>query len=175
LSPVISTPGLCLERAGVALRVRRVAGAAAGAENEASGRAACRGAPNTRCGQPRHPGLGRFRPRRWSGCRSAARATHPVFETRFHRTAWLIKGREGAQIEVALDVGEVRALKGINPASAASDCEIELELKSGTGCAVRAGAGVGRAVRLPAVRCQQGRARVCLAHGVANARSSRCR
>src|SRR5512143_4168303 len=34
----------------------------------------------------------------------------PVFETRFHRTAWLLKGRGGAQIEVALDVGEVATL-----------------------------------------------------------------
>jgi inorganic triphosphatase YgiF len=49
----------------------------------------------------------------------------PVFETRFERTAWLIKGR-GAQIEVALDVGEVRAGEAIQPI-----CEIELELKSG--------------------------------------------
>jgi inorganic triphosphatase YgiF len=50
----------------------------------------------------------------------------PVFETRFERTAWLIKGRSGAQIEVALDVGEVRAGEASQPI-----CEIELELKSG--------------------------------------------
>ncbi|NDP47747.1 MAG: CYTH domain-containing protein [Sulfuriferula multivorans] len=50
----------------------------------------------------------------------------PVFETRFRRTAWLLKGRGGAQIEVALDVGEVRAGKWSQPI-----CEIELELKAG--------------------------------------------
>ncbi len=50
----------------------------------------------------------------------------PVFETRFHRTAWLLKGRGGAQIEVALDVGEVVAGERRQPI-----CEIELELKSG--------------------------------------------
>jgi len=50
----------------------------------------------------------------------------PVFETRFNRTAWLIKGRGGAQIEVALDVGEVRAGEASQPI-----CEIELELKAG--------------------------------------------
>lgn len=50
----------------------------------------------------------------------------PVFETRFHRTAWLLKGRGGAQIEVALDVGEVRAGARCQPIS-----EIELELKAG--------------------------------------------
>ncbi len=50
----------------------------------------------------------------------------PVFETRFNRTAWLIKGKSGAQIEVALDVGKVLAGKQSQPI-----CEIELELKSG--------------------------------------------
>lgn len=50
----------------------------------------------------------------------------PVFETRFHRTAWLVRGHGGAQIEVALDVGEVVAGGRRQPL-----CEIELELKSG--------------------------------------------
>ena len=50
----------------------------------------------------------------------------PVFETHFNRTAWLIKGQSGAQIEVALDVGEVLAGKHSQPI-----CEIELELKAG--------------------------------------------
>jgi triphosphatase len=50
----------------------------------------------------------------------------PVFETRFHRTAWLLKGKGGAQIEVALDVGEVVAGERSQPI-----CEIELELKAG--------------------------------------------
>ncbi|MDP1863500.1 MAG: CHAD domain-containing protein [Thiobacillus sp.] len=50
----------------------------------------------------------------------------PVFETQFHRTAWLLKGQRGVQIEVALDVGEVRAGKRSQPI-----CEIELELKAG--------------------------------------------
>ena len=50
----------------------------------------------------------------------------PVFETRFHRTAWLLAGKRGAQIEVALDVGAVVAGERSQPI-----CEIELELKSG--------------------------------------------
>ena len=50
----------------------------------------------------------------------------PVFETRFKRTAWMIGGRGGAEIEVALDVGEVVAGKRSQPI-----CEIELELKAG--------------------------------------------
>jgi inorganic triphosphatase YgiF len=50
----------------------------------------------------------------------------PVFETRFSRTAWLLKGRGGAQIEMALDLGEVRAGERSLPI-----CEIELELKAG--------------------------------------------
>jgi triphosphatase len=50
----------------------------------------------------------------------------PVFETRFQRTAWLISRRGGTKIEVALDVGEVRAGERHLPI-----CEIELELKAG--------------------------------------------
>jgi len=56
----------------------------------------------------------------------------PMFETRFERTAWLIGCHGGASIEVALDVGEVRTLKGINAGERRLPiCEIELELKSG--------------------------------------------
>lgn len=50
----------------------------------------------------------------------------PMFETRFTRTAWLLRARSGAKIEVALDVGEIRAGADSRPL-----CEIELELKSG--------------------------------------------
>ena len=50
----------------------------------------------------------------------------PAFETRFARTAWQLGGAGGATIEVALDVGEVRAGEASMPI-----CEIELELKSG--------------------------------------------
>lgn len=56
----------------------------------------------------------------------------PVFETRFRRTAWLIAGRGGAQIEVALDVGEVVARQDAKTGERSQPiCEIELELKSG--------------------------------------------
>src|SRR5512143_3090773 len=50
----------------------------------------------------------------------------PVFETRFHRTAWLLKAKGGAQIEVALGVGAVVVGERSQPI-----CEIELELKAG--------------------------------------------
>ena len=53
------------------------------------------------------------------------RAVVPVFETRFHRTTWLLAPR-GGEIEVALDVGEVRAGERCEPL-----CEVELELKAG--------------------------------------------
>ncbi|MFP5381553.1 MAG: CHAD domain-containing protein [Gammaproteobacteria bacterium] len=53
-------------------------------------------------------------------------AVSPVFETCFTRTAWQVRGRGGAQIEVALDVGEVRAGDRCMPL-----CEIELELRQG--------------------------------------------
>lgn len=50
----------------------------------------------------------------------------PRFETRFTRTAWLIRKRSGAVIEVALDVGEIRAGTRVQAL-----CEVELELKAG--------------------------------------------
>lgn len=57
---------------------------------------------------------------------SQRRKLVPVFETRFARTAWQLRGTGGARIEVALDVGEIRAGKHRQPI-----CEIELELKAG--------------------------------------------
>lgn len=72
----------------------------------------------------------------WSRFPAAARAwvpeavraqLLPVFETHFTRTAWQLGGAGGARIEVALDVGEIRAGKRRQPI-----CEIELELKAGT-------------------------------------------
>lgn len=50
----------------------------------------------------------------------------PMFETRFTRTAWMIRTRSGTKIEVALDIGEVQAGARKQPI-----CEVELELKSG--------------------------------------------
>lgn len=50
----------------------------------------------------------------------------PVFETQFTRTAWLLGDRGKTKVEVALDVGEVRAGKRRQ-----SICEIEIELKAG--------------------------------------------
>lgn len=56
----------------------------------------------------------------------------PVFETDFKRTTWQLVGEHGTAIEVALDVGEVRTVKGINAGLQRQPiCEIELELKSG--------------------------------------------
>lgn len=56
----------------------------------------------------------------------------PVFETRFRRTAWLVAGKGGARIEVALDEGEVLTLKGARGGERSQPiCEIELELKAG--------------------------------------------
>ncbi len=54
----------------------------------------------------------------------------PVFETRFWRTTWQVQW-EGAQIEVALDQGEVRSGTHSQPI-----LELELELKSGTALAL---------------------------------------
>ena len=54
----------------------------------------------------------------------------PVFETRFWRTTWQVQWGD-AQIEVALDQGEVRS-----GAYSEVICELELELKSGTALAL---------------------------------------
>jgi inorganic triphosphatase YgiF len=50
----------------------------------------------------------------------------PCFVTRFERTSWLIRRRDGAVVEVALDVGEIEASGKTTPI-----CELELELKAG--------------------------------------------
>jgi inorganic triphosphatase YgiF len=54
----------------------------------------------------------------------------PVFETRFWRTTWQVQWGN-AQIEVALDQGEVRSGAHSQPI-----CELELELKSGPALAL---------------------------------------
>ena len=55
----------------------------------------------------------------------------PVFVTEFSRTAWQLETAEGDQVELALDVGEIRAGERTEPIS-----EIELELKSGNPAAL---------------------------------------
>ena len=123
------TPDFVLSAQGVALRVRRVGrrwlqtlktegerqgGLSRRAEFEMPVR---RGVPD----------WNRFPPEALAYVPDALREhVVPVFETRFHRTAWLLKGKGGAQIEVALDVGAVVAGERSQPI-----CEIELELKSG--------------------------------------------
>ncbi|MDO9466401.1 MAG: CHAD domain-containing protein [Thiobacillus sp.] len=123
------TPDFALNEAGVALRVRRV------------GR---RWLQTLKTEGERHGGLShrveyempvagdapdwtRFPPEALAYVPEALRdQLQRLFETRFHRTAWLLKGARGAAIEVALDIGEVRAGEQSQPI-----CEIELELKAG--------------------------------------------
>lgn len=123
------TPGFDLAGLGIALRLRR---------------AGQRWVQTLKTGGVRGGGLSRREEYEtptargaldWAGFPPAAQARVPdalrpalgvAFETRFERTAWLIEGRGGALIEVALDVGEVRAGKRREPI-----CEIELELKKG--------------------------------------------
>lgn len=123
------TPDFSLSAQGVALRVRR------------AGR---RWLQTLKTEGERHGGLSRRAEYEmaisggkpdWEKFPPEARALVPqalraqlaaVFETRFSRTTWLVGGRGGAAIEVALDVGEVRAGRRSQPI-----CEIELELKAG--------------------------------------------
>lgn len=53
-------------------------------------------------------------------------ALKPCFVTRFERTSWLVRRRDGAVVEVALDIGQIEAGDATSPI-----CELELELKSG--------------------------------------------
>ncbi len=129
LTRYFDTPDFALSAKGVALRVRRVGRRwlqTLKTEGERCGGLSqrveyempiSRGAPD----------WSRFPPAALDWVPEAFRTQLvPVFETRFKRSAWLIKGQAGAQIEVALDVGEVIAGKRSQPI-----CEIELELKSG--------------------------------------------
>ena len=123
------TPDFALSAQGVALRVRRMGRRwlqtlkTEGERNVGLSRRAEYEMPVA--GDA--PDWTRFPPEALAWVPEALRdALVPVFETRFHRTAWLLKGKGGAAIEVALDVGEVRAGERSQPI-----CEIELELKSG--------------------------------------------
>lgn len=50
----------------------------------------------------------------------------PCFVTRFERTLWLVRRRDGSTVEVALDIGHIEA-----DGKQAPICELELELKAG--------------------------------------------
>lgn len=123
------TPDFALSAQGVALRVRRVGRRwlqTLKTEGERQG-GLSRRAEYEMPVAGGAPDWTRFPPEAQIWVPEAMRdALVPVFETRFHRTAWLLKGKNGAVIEVALDVGEVRAGARSQPI-----CEIELELKSG--------------------------------------------
>jgi len=135
LTRYYDTPDFALSAQGVALRVRRVGRRwlqTLKTEGERQGGLSqrvefempvSRGAPD------------------WNRFPSEARARIPevlrarlvpVFETRFHRTIWLVAGRGGARIEIALDVGEIAVRRDTHSGEHSQPiCEIELELKSG--------------------------------------------
>ncbi|HWR78283.1 MAG TPA: CHAD domain-containing protein [Thiobacillus sp.] len=123
------TPDFALSEQGVALRVRRVGRRwlqTLKTEGERHGGLSQRAEYEMAIARST-PDWTRFPAEALAWVPDALRAQLvPVFETRFRRTAWLLKGKGGAQIEVALDVGEVRAGERRQPI-----CEIELELKSG--------------------------------------------
>jgi len=123
------TPDFALSAQGVALRVRRVGRRwlqTLKTEGERQGGLSRRVEFEMPVGRG-VPDWSRFPPEAQAYVPEALRAQlAPVFETRFHRTAWLIAGKGGAQVEVALDVGEVVAGERRQPI-----CEIELELKAG--------------------------------------------
>ena len=65
----------------------------------------------------------------WSGIDADGavfRALAPCFVTRFERTSWLVRRRDGSEVEVALDIGQIVAGDKQTPI-----CELEFELKAG--------------------------------------------
>jgi triphosphatase len=129
------TPDFALSALGVALRVRRVGRRwlqTIKTEGERHGGLSQRAEYEMRVTRGM-PDWSRFPAQAQALVPEALRAQlGPMFETRFERTAWLLGGRGGAKIEVALDQGEVRTLKGADAAGRSLlICEIELELKAG--------------------------------------------
>ena len=129
LTRYFDTPDFALSRRGVAVRIRRVGRRwlqTLKTEGERGGGFSQREEYETPA--PRNAlDWARFPPAAQAHVPEVLRAQLvPVFETRFKRTAWLVRGPAGARIEVALDVGEVRAGERTLPL-----CEVELELKSG--------------------------------------------
>ena len=57
---------------------------------------------------------------------SVFKALQPCFVTDFERTSWRVKKRDGSEVEVALDIGQIKAGEQRTPI-----CELELELISG--------------------------------------------
>lgn len=64
--------------------------------------------------------------RRFFAETGAAKSLQPLFKTDVQRTFWTLRDKD-AEIELALDIGEIRSEKG----GSAPVCEAELELKSG--------------------------------------------
>ena len=123
------TPDFALSAQGVALRVRRIGRRwlqTLKTEGERRGGLSKRAEYEMAIAR-NQPDWSRFPAEALDRVPEALRAQLvPVFETRFIRTAWLIRGRGESEIEVALDIGEVRAAERSQPI-----CEIELELKAG--------------------------------------------
>lgn len=135
LTRYFDTPDLALSMQGVALRVRKIGRRwlqTLKTEGERQGGLSRRAEYEMAISNGK-PDWNRFPAAALVWVPEALRAQLiPVFETHFTRTAWLVSGRGGAKIEVALDAGEVRTLKGIKAGTRSRPiCEIELELKAG--------------------------------------------
>ena len=129
LTRYFDTPDFALSAQGIALRVRRIGRRwlqtlktegvrQGGLSQRAEYEVAISG---------RTPDWSRFPAEAQAWVPEALRAQlGPVFETDFKRTTWQLVGEHGTAIEVALDMGEVRA-----GTQRQLLCEVELELKSG--------------------------------------------
>lgn len=129
------TPDQALRRQGVALRLRRVGSEADPRWLQTLKTSTQERSALSQRGEWESPVAGpaldaaALVPTAWAGIDPDGRlfaTLVPCFITRFERTLWLLRRRDGSVVEVALDIGRVEANGRQAPI-----CELELELKAG--------------------------------------------
>jgi inorganic triphosphatase YgiF len=129
------TPDQALRQRGVALRLRRVGSEANPRWLQTLKTGSSWGSALSQRGEWEGPVAGpalesaALADTAWSGIDPEGRlfaTLAPCFVTRFERTLWLLRRRDGSVVEVGLDIGQIEAKGRLAPI-----CELELELKAG--------------------------------------------
>lgn len=129
------TPEQALRQQGVVLRLRRVGSEADPRWLQTLKTSSSGGSALSQRGEWESPVVGpalesaALADTAWSGIDPEGRlfaTLAPCFVTRFERTLWLLRRKDGSVVEVALDIGQVEAKGRVAPI-----CELELELKAG--------------------------------------------
>jgi inorganic triphosphatase YgiF len=129
------TPGQQLRQQRMALRIRRIGSAAKPqwlqtlkTGNQGNSALSQRGEWETPVPNERLSAKA-LKATPWSGLDpdgNVFKSLIPCFSTRFERTIWLVRRRDGSVVEVALDIGQIVAADKTAPI-----CELEFELKAG--------------------------------------------